>query len=218
MAQGLSQVAALRGGWAAWQQAGYPLEGRAVAPATAAAAAWAAGGGLAALGDEEAPVTIVEFSDFQCPYCRQHALQTLPQIQEAYIDSGQVRYLFKDYPLPAHTNAPKAAEAARCAGVQGAYWPMHARLFEEQSTWSSQYAERAAETFTTLAKELELDADAFVECLTSGQFAAQVARDMEEGAQAGVWGTPSFLINGQLLAGAYPFEEFQRLIETELQR
>ena len=145
-------------------------------------------------------------------------LQTLPQIKETYIDSGKVYYVFKDFPLAFHPNAQKAAEAARCAGAQGAYQPMHEQLFENQSQWSGQNAAAALDTFVGYAGELGLDADAFGACLASGQFAAQIAQDLQEGQKAGIRGTPSFLINGELLVGAYPFEDFQQMIEAALKQ
>jgi protein-disulfide isomerase len=145
-------------------------------------------------------------------------LQTLPQIKETYIDSGQVYYVFKDLPLAFHPNAQKAAEAARCAGAQGAYLPMHEQLFEYQSQWTGQNAAAALDTFVAYAGELDLDTETFRTCVKSGQFAAQIAQDMAEAQQAGISGTPSFLINGQVLVGAYPFEDFQKIIEAALQK
>jgi protein-disulfide isomerase len=139
-------------------------------------------------------------------------LQTLPKIKETYIDTGKVRYEIKDFPLPSHPNAPKAAEAARCAGAQGAYWAMHHRLFDDQKGWSKQAEEGIVD-----AQDLDLDVEAFRSCLESGQFGELVRLDQWEGQQAGVRGTPSFLVNGQLLTGAHPFESFQEIIEAELQ-
>jgi protein-disulfide isomerase len=205
----LRQVAALQGGWAAWKEAGYPVEGtRVTAPAATA--------GVPALGEPDAPVTILEFSDFQCPYCRQHALQTLPQIREAYVQTGQVRYVFKDFPLPSHANAQIAAEAARCAGAQGAYWAMHGRLFEGQKAWAPQAEADARETLIGYAQDLGLDGEALRLCLESGEYGQLVRMDEWEGQQAGVQGTPSFVINGQLVAGAQPYEAFAEIIEAAL--
>lgn len=144
-------------------------------------------------------------------------LQTLPKIKETYIDTGKVRYEFKDFPLPSHPNAPKAAEAARCAGAQGAYWAMHYRLFDDQNGWSKQAEEAIVDILVSYAQDLELDAEAFRSCLESGQFGELVRLDQWEGQRAGVRGTPSFLVNGQLLTGAHPFESFQEIIEAELQ-
>jgi protein-disulfide isomerase len=217
MEKGVNNVAALQGGWAAWLQAGYPLEGTQVAAPNATAEAWDASGGMASLGAADASVTIVEYSDFQCPYCRQHALQTLPKIVETYVDTGKVRYIFNDFPLESHPNAAKAAEAARCAGAQGAYWVMHNRLFQDPKEWSQQGEGEGIDTFVGYAADLGLDQAAFRQCIESGQYGPQIRQTLWEGQQAGVQGTPSFLINGQLLSGAYPFDEFQRIIEDELQ-
>jgi protein-disulfide isomerase len=162
-------------------------------------------------------VTIVEFSDFQCPYCRRHALQTLPKIVETYVDTGKVHYIFNDFPLESHPNAPKAAEAARCAGAQGAYWIMHDRLFKDPKEWSQQGEEQVIDTLAGYAADLGLDEIAFRQCIEAGQYGPQIRQNQWEGQQAGVQGTPSFLINGQLLSGAHSFDQFQRIIEDELQ-
>jgi protein-disulfide isomerase len=198
-------------------QANYPLEGSQVPTPNATIQAWDSSGGIAVLGDADAPVTIVEFSDFQCPYCRRHLFQTLPKLVETYVDTGQVRYVFKDFPLESHPNASKAAEAARCAGAQGSFWAMHDRLFEDPKEWSSQEGQPLIEAFVGYAFDLGLDEAAFGQCIESGQYGPQVRQNQWEGQQAGVAGTPSFLINDQLLSGAQPFEEFQRIIEAELQ-
>jgi protein-disulfide isomerase len=198
-------------------QANYPLEGSQVPTPNATVQAWDASGGIAVLGDADAPITIVEFSDFQCPYCRRHVLQTLPKIVATYVDSGRARYVFKDFPLESHANSPKAAEAARCAGAQGSFWAMHDRLFEGLKAWSSLEGEPLLETFVDYAVDLGLDEAAFRQCTESGRYGPLVRQSLWEGQQAGVAGTPSFLINDQLLSGAHPFEEFQRIIESELQ-
>jgi protein-disulfide isomerase len=143
-------------------------------------------------------------------------LQTWPQLKEAYIDTGQVYYVFRDFPLPSHSNAHKAAEAARCAGAQGAFWEMRDRLFEGQGEWSQRYPENAYKVFVRYATSLGLDVAVFEECLQSGEFAEQIAGDIQAGQEAGVRGTPSFLINGRLVSGAYPFEDLERVIELEL--
>ena len=141
-------------------------------------------------------------------------LLTIPEIKKNYIDTGKVRYIFKNFPLAFHTHAQKAAEAARCAGAQGAFWAMHDKLFSAQSEWSG--LAEVTNVLTSYAGEMGLDVVAFRACLTSGQFAAQVAQEVKEGQAAGVGGTPSFLINGQLMVGAYPYSEFEKRIEAEL--
>lgn len=207
--QGREQVAALHGGWQAWLQAGYPVAGasveseREVAPERA-------------MGSPDAPITMVEFSEFQCPYCAMYSLETLPQIVETYVDTGLVRYVFKDLPLPFHPHAQKAAEAGRCAGAQDRFWPMHDLLFEHQEAWSALDEAGALAAFVGYADELGLDRVRFQECLASGEFSEAVARDQSEAERLGIRAVPSFLINDQRMAGAYPFADFQRLIEAEL--
>jgi len=141
-------------------------------------------------------------------------LLTVPQIKKNYIDTGKVRYIFRNFPLSFHAHAQKAAEAAHWAGAQGAFWPMHDKLFSAQSAWSG--LAEVTDIFTGYAGDMGLDAAAFRACLESGQFAAQVAQEVREGQVAGVGGTPSFLPNGQLMVGAYPYSEFEKRIEAEL--
>jgi protein-disulfide isomerase len=143
-------------------------------------------------------------------------LQTLPKIDETYIQTGQVRYVVKDFPLPSHANAQVASEAARCAGVQGGYWAMHRRLFQDQKEWASQAEATVIETIVGYAQDLGLDGEALRLCVESGQFGELIRQDQREGQQAGVQGTPSFLINGQLFVGAYPYEAFKEFIEAAL--
>jgi protein-disulfide isomerase len=138
----------------------------------------------------------------------------MPQLQ-AYIDSGQVRYVFRNFPLNSiHPQAAKAAEAAECAGELGSYWEMHEALFESQDRWAGN--PNAVTTFKSLAKEIGLDSEQFDECLDSGRWAGRVSSDLNEGLARGVQSTPSFFINDVPLVGAQPFEEFQTLIEYYL--
>ena len=170
-----------------------------------------------AKGSPNAPVTIVEYSDYQCPFCLRHFQQTMPQLQ-TYIDAGQVRYIFKDFPLHTiHPQAQKAHESARCAREQGgdeAYWQMHDLLFTNQEQWANNANHVAL--FKSFAAEMELTQTAFDECLDSGRYAEAVNAEVDEGVQLGVRGTPSFFINGQPLVGAQPFSVFQQAIETLL--
>jgi protein-disulfide isomerase len=160
-------------------------------------------------GSPDAPVTIVEFSDFQCPYCARFYKNTLPQIEEKYIKTGKVKLIYKDFPLSFHQYAQKAAEAAECADEQGKFWEYHDKLFENQSQLDVASLKR-------YAAELGLDTQAFNECLDSGKMAAEVQQDFNEGKAKGVSGTPTFFINGQKLVGAQPFEAFERIIEEKL--
>ena len=168
-----------------------------------------------AIGDPAAPVTIVEFTDYQCPFCSRHFEQSFTQIKENYIDSGQVYYIFKDFPLTnIHPQAVKAAEAVRCAAEQDAFLPMHDRLYIDQAAWSGKAD--APKIFKQFAQDMNLDAAAFGECLDSGRHEAAVMADLEEGAQLGITGTPAFLINGHSMSGAQPYPIFEQAIEQFL--
>ena len=160
-------------------------------------------------GDANAPVTIVEFSDFQCPYCGRNFEQTYPQIKKLYIDTGKVKYVMRDFPLNVHPEAQKAAEAAGCAEEQGKFWEMHDKLFSNQQDLS-------VANEKTWAQEIGLDTKKFGECLDSGKRAAEVQKDIQDGQAYGVSGTPAFFINGVPLVGAQPFAAFQQVIEQEL--
>ncbi|GJM40447.1 MAG: hypothetical protein DHS20C20_07290 [Ardenticatenaceae bacterium] len=170
-----------------------------------------------AKGSPEAPITIVEYSDYQCPFCLRHFQETMPQLQ-SYIDAGQVRYLFKDFPIHnIHPQAQKAHESARCAREQGgdeSYWQMHDLLFANQEQWANN--SNHVDIFKSYAAEMALAQAEFDECLDSGRYAQAVNAEVDEGVQLGVRGTPSFFINGQPLVGAQPFSVFQQAIETLL--
>lgn len=166
------------------------------------------------VGDPDAPVVIVEYTDFQCPYCGRHFEQTYPQLKEAYIDTGLVRYVFKDYPLDFHLQAPRAAEAARCANEQGEFLAMHNKLFTQQSSWAGK--DDVDEIFIGIATELSLDEEAFSDCLTENRYASAVQADYAEGASFGITGTPTFFINGNRVVGAVPFDVFAQAIDSIL--
>jgi protein-disulfide isomerase len=159
-------------------------------------------------GPEKAPVTIVEFSDFQCPFCVR-AQPTLRRVRETYGD--KVRFVFLDFPLDMHPQARKAHEAAACAADQGKFWPMYDRLFASQGKLE-------VADLKGYAAELGLVPADFAACLDSGRHAAATEAGLEEGARNGVTGTPAFFINGRRLVGAQPFESFSAVIEDELER
>lgn len=160
-------------------------------------------------GPKDAPITIVEFSDFQCPFCSR-VVATLKELMRLY--PKQVRLAFRDFPIVGlHPKAPKAHEAARCAGEHGKFWEYHDLLFESQ-------AQATTADFKRFAEQLKLDANNFAACLESGKHAAAVASDVQEGMRLGITGTPTFFINGRLNVGALPLETFQRLIEREVRR
>src|SRR6266496_2107167 len=159
-------------------------------------------------GASSAPITIVEFSDFQCPYCSR-AEETVTKVLKAY--DGKVRVVYRDYPLPFHPQAEKAAEAAHCAGDQGKYWEMHSKLFANQKALEPP-------ALKGYAKDLKLDQGKFDKCLDSGDKAKVVETNKKAGEKVGVTGTPAFFVNGYQLSGAQPFEKFKSIIDQELAR
>lgn len=159
-------------------------------------------------GNPEAKVTIVEFSDFQCPYCGK-VEPTLKKILETYKD--QVKLIYKNYPLPFHENADPAALAALCAKEQGKFWEYHDLLFENQESLK-------VTDLKKYAVDLGLKTEDFDSCFDSKKYKNQVQADFAEGNRVGVRGTPAFFINGRLLSGAQPFENFKAIIDEELSR
>ena len=159
-------------------------------------------------GPADAPITIIEFSDYECPFCTRWHAEVWPRLQEAYPD--QVRLVYRDFPLYSiHPNAGPAAEAARCAGEQGSYWEFHELLFN-----GGQQLSRAG--YETNASQLGLDLAGFKACLDEKRYEQAVLADFEYARQLGVQSTPTFFINGIALIGAQPFEIFQEVIELEL--
>ena len=161
-------------------------------------------------GDEDAKVVIVEFSDFQCPYCGRFYEQTLSQIDDNYVKTGKVKFYYADFPLDSiHPNARPAANAARCAGEQDKFWEYHDKVFENQETLSN-------DNFKKWAQELGLDTSKFNDCFDSKKYDGEVNKDLQEGSSNGIQGTPGFIINDKILSGAQPFSAFQQVIEAEL--
>jgi protein-disulfide isomerase len=171
------------------------------------------------LGNKESPLTLIEFSDYQCPYCARSTQTTLPALKAEYIDTGKLRYVFRDFPIDQlHPHARKAAEAAHCAGDQGKYWEMHDVLFQNHKALH-------VEQLKGYAHRLGLDATTFDACLEQGRYAAEVQKDLEDGTAAGVQGTPGFFlgktrsddtIQGVFIRGAQPIAAFQQAIERLL--
>ncbi|MFZ8829861.1 MAG: DsbA family protein [Candidatus Aenigmatarchaeota archaeon] len=165
-------------------------------------------------GSPDAKVTIVVFSDFQCPFCQRFSLQTLPLIEEKYIKTGKVRFVYRDFPLSFHQYAQKAAEAAECANEQGKFWEYHDILFQKLSEWASVGESK----FKEYAQQLGLDMQKFNQCLDSGKYANEVQKDYNDGLKYGVSGTPTFFINGIKIVGAQPYSVFEQIIEQELSK
>ena len=158
-------------------------------------------------GDPKAPITIVEFSDFQCPYCKKSE-NTLHELLTKY--NGRVKLAYLDFPLPEiHPKAERAAEAARCAGEQGKFWEYHDALYAEQSKLDG------AELLNH-ARALHLDEKSFQSCLDSGKFKSKIDADLAQGSKVGVAGTPGFFVNGVFLSGARPEADFEKIIDSQL--
>jgi protein-disulfide isomerase len=176
--------------------------------------------GAPTLGEKTAKVTIVEFSDFQCPFCGRYATQTMPQVLNEYVKTGKVRYIFRNFPLAQlHPLAEKAAEAAACAGDQGKYWEAHDRFFRNQQALD-------AKEMRGHGVALGLDAAKFQQCLDSSKYASRLKTDLAEGQKYNVRGTPSFFFGTEMkdsklkavkfLSGALPFQDFKDVIDNLL--
>ncbi|MEK0360613.1 MAG: DsbA family protein [Nitrosopumilus sp.] len=174
------------------------------------------------IGNPDAPITIIEFSDFQCPFCARFYTQTLPLIYEEYIEPGKVKLVFRDYPIQSiHPNAVPAAIASECANEQGKFKEMHDTLFEKQNEWGKQKTADALSLFSQYATKIQLEQEVFDSCLTSGKYIEEISKDLDDGRDYGVTGTPGFFVgNDQIgyveLKGAQPFESFKKVIDSQL--
>jgi protein-disulfide isomerase len=164
-------------------------------------------------GPADAPVTIIEFTDYQCPFCTRFYKDTLGQILSTY--EGRVRYVVRDFPLDSiHPNAVLAAEASECADDQGKFWQMHDALYDRQTEWGQ--AADVMNEFEMMAQKLELDIARFSNCLSQHVHRNEVFADKQAAVATGITGTPSFFINGKKVVGAKSFDVFAQLIEAEL--
>lgn len=160
-------------------------------------------------GNQDAKVTMVEFSDFECPFCGRYASETYPQVDKNYIQTGKIRYVFQHFPLPFHLKAQKASEASECAGNQGKFWELHDKMFADQT-------KLAIEDLKKAAASLGLKTNQFNSCLDSGETKDKVEKGLSLGKSVGVQGTPAFFINGRLISGALPYANFQKVLDEEL--
>ncbi len=165
------------------------------------------------VGDPQAPIEMIEYSDYACPFCARFWEQTLSPIKTNYIEKGLVRYTYKDLPV---VGGNRASEAAHCAEEQGAFWEYHDVLYsrhsQDRGRWSNPEIHRAYAEF------LGLDSDRLVSCFNERHYQQDVADNLSEGQAAGFSGTPSFLVNDEMVLGAKPFQSFQEVIENELSR
>ena len=160
-------------------------------------------------GNSNAPVTMIEFSDFQCSFCGRFFSQTLSEIEKEYVNTGKVRFVYKHLPLDFHPQANPAALASECAREQGKFWEYHDLIFENQASLGES-------SYKAWAGQLNLEQAQFNECFDSKKYQDRVTRDAQQAAQAGISGTPGFLINGILVSGAQPFVNFKQVIDAEL--
>ncbi len=173
-------------------------------------------------GNPDAPVTVVEYSDFQCPFCLRFFQQTLPLIEENYIDTGKIKFVYKDLPLDSlHPNARAAHIAAECADEQGKFWKYHDVLFKKQPQWSNLASSELQNKFTEFATDMGLKAAKFKSCMQSPNIADEVNKDTLEAASYGATGTPTFFIGNEengfvKLVGAQPYQTFQAVIDSRL--
>jgi protein-disulfide isomerase len=172
------------------------------------------------LGDGNAKLALIEFTDFQCPFCFRHLTQTFPQIDRDYIQTGKLRYIVRDFPLANHPQAFKAAEASHCAADQGKYWQMHQKLFSNQKALS-------LSAMVQFAGSLDMRTPAFEQCLRQGKYEMRVRQDFVEGLAAGVRGTPAFFLgvvdsagrtvrSQSMITGAQPYSRFKAALDRLL--
>jgi protein-disulfide isomerase len=164
-------------------------------------------------GNAKAPVTLIEFSDFQCSFCRKFWKETLPSLEKKYVEAGKVKFVYRHFAILGRLSTA-AAQAAECAGEQGKFWPYHDKLF---GSAGSPLAFTAGK-LKGYAKDLGLNGQTFDQCLDSGKYLDKVEKETNIGAFLGASGTPAFFLNGKLLSGAQPFHVFEAVIEEELKK
>lgn len=175
-------------------------------------------GHLPVLGNKDAKVTIIEFSDFQCPFCKTLFDESLAKIKKDFVDTGKAKFAYRHYPLTSiHPNAQKTAEASECANEQGKFWEYHDKLFTYQADWEALTGEALDAKLSEYAVAVGIDSAQLLECVSTNKFADKVAEDIAEGTNVGVDGTPATFINGIRISGAVPYEEFKAEIEKALE-
>lgn len=176
------------------------------------------------MGDKNAKVTVIEFSDFQCPFCRRSYSDSIPQLKSEYVDTGKVLFVYRDFPLDSiHPGARPAAVAAECADEQGKFWDYHNKVFDEQNKQGKGTVQFSNDDLKKWAADIGLNTQQFNLCLDSNKYDAEVRKDLQDGVTAGVSGTPTFYIgspsNGYIqLVGAQPYSSIKQTIEQELAR
>lgn len=173
-------------------------------------------GHLPVLGDKNAKVTIVEFSDFQCPYCKQLFDTAFQQIKKDYVDTGKVKFAYRHYPLPGHPNAPVTALASECANEQNKFWEYHDILFKTQNEWGPQDATTIKQTLTGYARQLSLNTAQFASCVDTAKYQDKIDEDVAIAQQIGVSATPTSYVNGTPVVGALPYSNFKTILDQQL--
>lgn len=168
------------------------------------------------LGEANAPVTMTEYSDFQCPFCVTFFRKTLPSVMTDYVKTGKVKFEYKDFPISKHIHAANAAIATHCAGEQEAYWYMHDLIFENQTQWAKNDAETGQKIFLSYAQALGLDGEKFATCQASDTYNTKIQADFNEGVKKGIDGTPGFDIEGEIVIGAEKYAAFDKIFKTQL--
>jgi protein-disulfide isomerase len=176
-------------------------------------------GKLPLLGNKDAKVTVIEFSDFQCPFCKKYFDDNHSKLVEKYIETGKVKFAYRHFPLSSiHPLAQRAAEASECANEQGKFWEYHDLLFKEQDTWSPLTDTEAISSFVDYAGQVGANADQFRSCIENEKYKANVDEDTAIAGEIQVDATPTLFINGTRLVGAVPFADLERAIEAELKK
>ncbi len=174
------------------------------------------------LGDPDAPISIIEFSDYQCQFCARFYSDTLPLLNSQYIETGKVNLIFRDFPIQKiHSNAMPTALASECANEQGKFWEYHDMLFETQDAWKQNKSDEIILTLKQFTKELNLNQEQFDSCLDSGKYAEEVNQDMADGRKYVVTGTPTFFVGNEEVGyssifGAQSFSDFRIMIDEKL--
>lgn len=162
------------------------------------------------LGADTAAVEVIEYSDFQCPFCARFTILTMPDVKSRLIDAGRVRWVFRDFPLPGHPHATVAHHAAACAGEQNLFWPMHDQLYYNQGAWSRE--RRPGGTFRNFARAVGANMGQYEACMDEQRYAARIEATKNQGLAVGVSSTPTFVVGGLMLSGALSYDSVASLV------
>lgn len=182
------------------------------APVDEEAVAKAAGFPGYSLGSPDAPVTVIEYADFECPACAQFAVLTMHDVKERLVAAGRVRWQFRDFPLPGHRHSRLAHHAAACAAEQGRFWEMHDQLFYGQSTWAAE--RNPSGRFRDYARAVSLDLARYDECMESARYSARIEASVREGERLGVNSTPTFIVGNRRYPGFMAYDALRALIDS----